>query len=400
MNRQKQGAGQEPVRPAGGRDSLYVTSSASFWNANSGERPGVRLPFRGEFQWGGSRWVVPGVYSTEKALVVDLCRQVDPDSVKRFLKQWGWTPEIGKNDTRDFTPAEAARIEAENPLSFSFRGEARIDGEEVPMGRSSGVEYLSFLPEEGEEALAAVRCYDLNPAQCWNIWRCAFPWSCPRQMEELSLCLEAEAPGLPGEPFQVRAGERVELTHPQTGERCVLTAQELAPDTLKDPGFLESWESPTHLWRLAYTLEPDLEGFALRDTEEGDLMRPKPVEGSSWGFIGGEDGPSALLATAPEEEQAPQAASIGIIGGACSVAVIQVKDTPQEETAATAVMKGEDGPAAVLVGLQSQSQGERSTRVALSALRFELAETVTWLPVFSGAVPEALAVKLEKQGSP
>lgn len=138
MNRQKQGAGQEPVRPAGGRDSLYVTSSASFWNANSGERPGVRLPFRGEFQWGGSRWV----------------------------------------------------------------------------------------------------------------------------------------------------------------------------------------------------------------------------------------------------------------------AVIQVKDTPQEETAATAVMKGEDGPAAVLVGVQSQSQGERSTRVALSALRFELAETVTWLPVFSGAVPEALAVELEKQGSP
>lgn len=200
MNRQKQGAGQEPVRPAGGRDSLYVTSSASFWNANSGERPGVRLPFRGEFQWGGSRWVVPGVYSTEKALVVDLCRQVDPDSVERFLKQWGWTPEIGKNDTRNFTPAEAA--------------------------------------------------------------------------------------------------------------------------------------------------------------------------------------------------------SIGIIGGAHSVAVVQVKDTPQEETAATAVMKGEDGPAAVLVGVQSQSQGERSTRVALSALRFELAETVTWLPVFSGAVPEALAVKLEKQGSP
>ena len=39
-------------------------------------------------------------------------------------------------------------------------------------------------------------------------------------------------------------------------------------------------------------------------------------------------------------------------------------------------------------------------RVALSALRFELAETVTWLPVFSGAVPEALAVELEKQGSP
>lgn len=66
-----------------------VTSHASFWDEHSRERPGVPLPFSGEFFWAGSHWVVPGVYSTGKALVVDFCRQVDPEAMKRFLRQWG-----------------------------------------------------------------------------------------------------------------------------------------------------------------------------------------------------------------------------------------------------------------------------------------------------------------------
>lgn len=66
-----------------------VTSHASFWDEHSREQPGVPLPFSGEFCWAGSRWVVPGVYSTGKALVVDFCRQVDPEAMKRFLEQWG-----------------------------------------------------------------------------------------------------------------------------------------------------------------------------------------------------------------------------------------------------------------------------------------------------------------------
>ena len=45
--------------------------------------------------------------------------------MKRFLRQWGWTEEAGVDQSRDFTPEEAARIEAESPMSFEFRAEAR-----------------------------------------------------------------------------------------------------------------------------------------------------------------------------------------------------------------------------------------------------------------------------------
>ena len=60
--------------PAKNLPSWRVTSEGDFWDVASRERPAILLPFGGEFQWFGSHWVVPGVYSTAKALVVDFCR--------------------------------------------------------------------------------------------------------------------------------------------------------------------------------------------------------------------------------------------------------------------------------------------------------------------------------------
>ena len=42
------------------------------------------------------------MYSTGKALVVDFCRQVDPEAMKRFLRQWGWTEKAGVDQSQVF----------------------------------------------------------------------------------------------------------------------------------------------------------------------------------------------------------------------------------------------------------------------------------------------------------
>ena len=159
-----------------------VTSHASFWDEHSREQPGVPLPFSGEFCWAGSHWVVPGVYSTGKALVVDFCRQVDPEAMKRFLRQWGWTEEAGVDQSRDFTPEEAARIEAESPMSFEFRAEAQVNGKMFPLRRSSAVGYLPFPYDGDEMGRRAAEHYGLDLSQGWHIFRCAFPWSRRRQV--------------------------------------------------------------------------------------------------------------------------------------------------------------------------------------------------------------------------
>lgn len=151
----------------------------------------------------------------------------------------------------------------------------------------------------------------------------------------------------------------MELTHPQTGERYTLTALDLVPDTV-DMNFpdLEDWDVPNHLWKLTYTLEPELEEFVLQDAEEGDPMRPKaPREDSAAG---------STVGCAPlqpvKKKTSPGPASIGIIGGA-----------------------------AELVEIQAGHQ------VAFSSLRFEPAASVTWLPMFQGRAVEGITVDMLPQ---
>ena len=300
--------------------------------------PGAPLPFSGTFDWAGSHWVAPGVYAAPEALLVDLCRQVDPGAVKAFYEKWRPVSE------RDCTREEADHIQAESPLAFSFGAAAQVNGRELPMERSSGTGYVPFCREEGEHGLEAALRYGLDQSQCWQICRCVFPWESIPQVESLSICLKAHPAPLPGRPFSIQPGEEVELIHPQTGERYVLTALELATDTVERgfPG-LEGWDVPTHLWKLTYTLEPGLEGFSLQDREDGDPIRPKAPQ------------PGDVLAGA---------ASVGVVGGTVGVASIGV------------------------IGGAFGQQAEH--RVALSSLRFEPAESVVWYPLFPGSpIPDA-----------
>ena len=134
--------------------------------------------------------------------------------MKRFLRQWGWTEEAGVDQSRDFTPEEAARIEAESPMSFEFRAEAQVNGKMFPLRRSSAVGYLPFPYDGDDMGRRVAEHYGLDLSQGWHIFRCAFPWPRRRQVGSLSLTLKGRKKHLPGQPFSVKAGERVELPDP------------------------------------------------------------------------------------------------------------------------------------------------------------------------------------------
>ena len=334
----------------------WVTSQASFWDHSRRERPGIQLPFTGEFDWAGTHWVVPGVYSCGKALVVDFCRQVEPETMESFMKKWGLTPE--NDDTRNFTKEQTTAMEAENPMSFFFHPTGVVNGRNLSSDRGSATGYLPFSWGRGQkEGVRAVDHYHLDPSKAWHIWRFSFPWSRRREVRSLSFRLEAEEVRLPGASFQIQPGERVDLTHPVTGERVTLTAVDLERETIENSGLsgLEDWEVPCHCWKLTYTLEPALENFSLEDVLEGDQMRPRdPKEGETRG------GGIAM---------ASMASSVGIIGGA-------------------------DGPTALYIG-ENQTP---VCRAAYSGLRFQPVETVTWMPVFREKPAEEKTVVLKKTG--
>lgn len=334
----------------------YITSQASFWDSSRRERPGIQLPFSGEFDWAGNHWVVPGVYSCGKALVVDFCRQVEPEAMKSFMEKWGLTPE--NDSTENFTKEEALHLEVESPMSFSFDPTAVVNGKAFRASRGSAAGYLPFVQLEAteQEGYWAARHYGLDLSKAWHIWRFSFPWSRRREVDTLSFELKAEKVRLPGPSFQIQSGEQVELTHPITGENMTLTAQDLQRETLEDLGIpgMEGWEAPSHCWKLSYTLEPALEDFSLEDVLEGDQMRPKaPKEGE---ILGG-----GIAVTS-------MASSVGIIGGA-------------------------DGPTALYIGAPQPPV----CRVAYSGLRFEPAASVTWLPMFQGRAVEGITVDMLPQ---
>ena len=156
-------------------EEWYVTSQGDFWPSSHRERPGVQLPFRGEFDWAGFHWLVPGVYSTAKALVVDFCRQVEPEDVRAFVEKWRLTPENDREEL--FTKKERRRMAAENPLEFSFHPAAVVNGQEHPYKRGSGSYYnccVDWNSQEPEGKLLGEH-YGLNPEKVWSLWRFAFP---------------------------------------------------------------------------------------------------------------------------------------------------------------------------------------------------------------------------------
>lgn len=350
-----------------------VTFDGQFFCYKEDREPaGKPLPFSGEFHWAGHRWLVPGVYSCPKGLVVDLCMEVDPEEIRAVRDKWNLTPE--NDDESHFNREQLMAIQAEDPFHFSYTIQAVVNGKTLVRHRGCGVAYAPFEDAVGTdwEAQWVVDHYQLDKTKAWYLWRWSFPWGKPekgwrgflerlgvRKLFTLSLRLQGEPASVPGKPFKAGGpGEKVQLSDPVTGESYTLTVVENASQSLEgmmpQDAFPEGWEYPAHYRQLTYTLEPEPpKGYlTLRDRDEGD----RPRMGAPW-----------------QRKKAPGgmvAASIGIIGGV-------------------------DGPVAVFVNKSGASQ--ESCHWANSSLHFQPVEEVTWLPVFHKKTAEDIQVVLKKK---
>ena len=124
-------------------------------------------------------------------------------------------------------------------MSFDFRAEAQVNGRAFPLRRRAAVEYLPFPYDGDDMGRRVAEHYGLGLSQGWHIFRRAFPWPRRRQVDSLSLVLKGRKKHLPGQPFSVKAGERVELPDPATGDRIRLTALALEQLGLDTPALLK-----------------------------------------------------------------------------------------------------------------------------------------------------------------
>ncbi len=328
------------------------------------DRPGKEISLNKTVSWGGRVWHIPAAYVCGKGLVVDLCMEIEPDSLRAFVEKWEGTPD------RRLTQEEQEQMDAENPMTVDYDPKVTVNGRELRgrSGQGSGWVPMSCRPdgEQGEhtqqdwENIWLMEHYGLDQEKGWMFWREAFPWATKTKpvVKTISLSLEQGPAAIPGPRFTVSgAGDTVEFTHPVTGEAHTLTVVEYEAQEVDLSGMPDSegWDYPTHCTAMAYVVEPELPRRALtvRDNGQGDSPRPKPLEElGAMTAIGGADGPAS-------------ACSIGIIGGA-------------------------DGPTVIL--LSSGKSGH--SRAAHSALRFEPPEKIEWKMVFHHQAVEGMTLEL------
>lgn len=317
-----------------------VYFDGNFWGHHGKDRAGTEMLMGQEFLWAGYKWVIPAIYSCSKGLVMDVCMQVDPDSIRAFLDKWDLYAE--DNVERQFTPEQQECIDNDNPLCFDFTSFAILNGKELFCAHSSGLSYNPCMTGgfDQSEAKQILEHYELNHVFGWSIQRMAFPWIENRKpvFHTLSVILKQHPVSIPGPHFNCnQPGDQFSFVYPSDGIEHTLTVKELERQTLPEHNFGQERDSafPRCFTMMSYTVSPDIpEGkLLLHDCADSDSPRQQQPD-----------------------PMAPVAVTVAVIGGA-------------------------DGPTAVF----ATSQGQKKLGLACSAMHFEPVSDIEWRMVFPTA---------------
>ena len=284
----------------------------SLHDRKGGERAGTELPLNKTFSWAGYEWYIPSAYICAKGLVLDMFAEADSDKVHGFLFKWVYAEE----DESKLTHEQRLQIENENPLAFDWRTCVEVNETLLHEKQGRGNGWVQGYEMYESEAMRDILAhYGLSLDKCWIWRRMSFPWATKSKpdIKSLKVKLEQRPQSIFGEKFTVeRTGQQVRFTHPVTKAVHLLTVTEYETDTMNfDRQFSDGHEHPTHLVKMAYTLEPDLTGrqFTVSDVRQSDMPKrvngcnPDPDFASAIAIIGGADGPTSVIVGVPRTEK-------------------------------------------------------------------------------------------------
>lgn len=279
-----------------------------FFHNKKYERPGKEIPVNKSFARGEQTWFVPSAYACRDGLVIDFCVSADNGAVKNFINKW-------QRRGNHYTLEEQNEFERENPLNTECRLFAIINGRESRIRQSSLEHYFPFSESSDYNSASPdfLNHYNLNTENCYAFLRAYFPWKTKLKpnIKSLKLRLEELPSALPAEKFTVsKAGEKISLTNPFTNKKHELFITEFIKEeihTFDD----ESYEFPTKCTLTKFTLTPDLPNteFYLQDTAPNSPVKNKIPNAAAVGIIGGADGPTAIILKSDKSEKGHTAIS-------------------------------------------------------------------------------------------
>ncbi|MBQ8210035.1 MAG: hypothetical protein IJZ35_05585 [Clostridia bacterium] len=313
-----------------------VYYDGGFWTKHSRSRAGTEILINKYFQWGSQTLYVPAVYSCSKGIVVDICVKVEALQLQSYFDKW--MPLLQCEDR--MSAAQREQAERENPLDSDFVAKLEVNGNELVQQHGCAISWLpeAFIPEEiaiDNENKLILEHYGMDADCGWSVHRLSFAWKTKHKpnVKSINLKLEQRPVSIEGPHLKnPKIGDTVDVIHPLTGEKHILTVREYEKNTLDFKRTeLSDYDFPKHHTVMTYTLTPDLPDGKFRVC---DCLR--------------NDSPVYVGAQSPDGSSA-----IGIIGGA-------------------------DGPTAVMLS----ASGKNESHIACSALHFEPTDNVEWKTVF------------------
>lgn len=277
-------------------------------------RAGKEIPVGVSFTWAGAQWHVPAVYACSEGLVVDFLIRFDAGKVRDYIDK---LQELEEDPEQTHQDHQA--LEEENPMALVFQPRIIVNGAVLSQERGYERHYLpgQLLPEamlQDAVARQVLEHYGVNRQEPWTIHRAAFRWITGKRppLRKLALQLSQPPATIPGPCFEVRVqGESFEFVHPDTGVSHRLTVESLSQQELPQSGRpLSGMVLPGCFCTMTYSVEPSLPAgsILLRDSVPSEEPRrmaspeSEDLEGeaAAIAFIGGADGPTAVLLASPD----------------------------------------------------------------------------------------------------
>lgn len=283
--------------------------------------PTVEHPVNQTVSWCGETWKILSVYTCEKGLVIDYCKQTDAKELAAFVRKFR---AAGLED--DFDEELFERLQLENPSAPNVLLRLSRGVVELPCQGSSGLHYMPVDPNEDPDAdaaggeiendpvvMACMEYYGLDEAFAYSISRAHFLWD-EGHVEDLSGLVarfyEQEV-HVPGEHFSLTGGKQeILLVHPFSGEKFTLHIDHIEENELPKE-HLERMNSirrddepemlyPTHFETIYYGVEPETgaDQLCLKACAKGDSPIVKgrgAVAASSVAVIGSSCGPTSVF---------------------------------------------------------------------------------------------------------
>lgn len=283
--------------------------------------PTMEHPVNQTVSWCGETWRILSVYTCEKGLVIDYCKQTDPEELAAFVRKFR-----AAGLEEDFDEEVFERLQLENPSAPNAMLRVSRGNVDLPRQGSSGLHYMPVDPDADPDLdiadsevehdpieMACMEHYGLDQSFAHSISRAHFLWDegHAEDLSGLTVTFYEQDAHVPGEHFTLTGGQQdIALVHPVNGEKYTLHIDHIEENELPEE-HLERMNSirtddepemmyPTHFETVCYAVEPEsgADQFCLKACAKGDSPIAKgrgSIAASSVAVIGGADGPTSIF---------------------------------------------------------------------------------------------------------